>query len=178
MPRGAQHQQPSDRRPIAENSGSRAVRILSGRRGVHRRDPVYAFGSRALRTGPNALLRNEANFPGVGAALGRSAATPLLYALACAGGRAILPRAVASMPGASARSGVGLHFFIAHPSGELPKSITIRILLNVEILIEFRPQCPGSIHHSLCGENGLPSRLGGRDTWGCSMASGTKRCSP
>ena len=68
MPRGAQHQQPSDRRPIAENSGSRAVQILSGRRGVHRRDPVYAFGSRALRTGPNALLRNEANFPGVGAA--------------------------------------------------------------------------------------------------------------
>ena len=132
---------------------------------------MYAFGSRALRTGPNALLRNEANFPGVGAALGRSAATPLLYALACAGGRTIFPRAVASMPGASARSGVGLHFFIAHPSGELPKSITIRILLNVEILIEFRPQCPGSIHHSLCGENGLPSRLSGRDTWGCSMAS-------
>jgi len=29
--------------------------------------------------------------------------------------------------------------FIAHPSGELPKNITIRILLSVEILIELRP---------------------------------------
>ena len=62
-------------------------------------------------------------------------------------------------------------FLLPHPSGEWPKNITIRILLSVRILIEFRPQCPGSIHYWVCGEKGLPCRLGGRDTWGCSMAS-------
>jgi hypothetical protein len=41
--------------------------------------------------------------------------------------------------------------------------ITIRILLSVKILIEFRPQCLGSIHYSVCGEKGLPCRLGGRE---------------
>ena len=39
-----------------------------------------------------------------------------------------------------------------HRSGEWPKNITIRILLSVKILIEFRPQCPGSIHYSVSGE--------------------------
>jgi len=33
--------------------------------------------------------------------------------------------------------------------GELPKNTTIRILLGVKILIEFRPHCPGSIHYSV-----------------------------
>ena len=58
-----------------------------------------------------------------------------------------------------------------HRSGEWPKSITIRILLSVKILIEFRPQCPGSIHYSVCGEKDLPCQAGGRDEWGCSMSS-------
>jgi hypothetical protein len=39
----------------------------------------------------------------VSASSGHAAAAPLLYVLACGGGRAIPPRAVASMPGASAR---------------------------------------------------------------------------
>jgi len=58
-----------------------------------------------------------------------------------------------------------------HRSGEWPKNTTVRILLSVKILIEFRPQCPGSIHYWVCGEKGLPCRLGGRDAWGCSMSS-------
>ena len=51
-------------------------RVRRRRRRVHRTrtvaDPVRAFGSaakaEALRTGPDAFLRNEANFPGAGAA--------------------------------------------------------------------------------------------------------------
>src|SRR6516164_8854466 len=58
-----------------------------------------------------------------------------------------------------------------HRSGEWPKNTTIRILLSVKILIEFRPQCPGSIHYSVSGEKGVPCRLGGRDAWGCSMSN-------
>jgi len=70
----------SDRRPIAENSGSRAEQILRAA-GVEcidetRCTPSEAAKAEALRTGPNALLRNEANFPGVGAGpVGRHAAT-------------------------------------------------------------------------------------------------------
>jgi len=55
---------------------------------------------------------------------------------------------------------------LTHRSREWQKNITIRILLSVKILIEFRPQCPGSIHYSVCGEKGAPCRLGGGDTWG------------
>ena len=59
-----------------------------------------------------------------------------------------------------------------HRSGEWPKNITIRILLSVKILIEFRPQCPGSIHYSVCGEKGayLADWAAGLPG-GCSMSS-------
>ena len=54
--------------------------------------------------------------------------------------------------------------------GEWPKNITIRIFLSVKILVEFKPQCPDSIHQTVCGEKGLPCLLGGRER-GCSMSN-------
>jgi hypothetical protein len=56
--------------------------------------------------------------------------------------------------------------FKTNRSGEWPKNITIRILLSLKLFIEVRPQYPGSIHYSVCGEKGVPCRLGGRVAWG------------
>ena len=60
---------------------------------------------------------------------------------------------------------------LTHRSGEWPKNITIRILLSVKILVEFGPQCPGSIHYSVCGEKAYLADWVAGKRGGCSMSS-------
>ena len=67
---------------------------------------------------------------------------------------------------------------LTHRSREWQKNITIRILLSVKILIEFRPQCPGSIKTRLAVKRPtLPTGRQGH-VGGALWQVGTKRCSP
>ena len=58
-----------------------------------------------------------------------------------------------------------------HRSGEWPKNTTVRILLSVRILIEFEPQCPGSIHYSVFGKKAYLADWAAGTRGGCSMSS-------